>query len=102
MDRRWGGRGWGGGFVLRFPETEDAPAIDPIVLEPEEAAELVLRQLGSTALFAAKFRESAARALLLPRRRADGRTPRWQPRKRAYDLLRVASRDASFPILLAA
>jgi ATP-dependent Lhr-like helicase len=90
------------GFVLRFPETDEAPAIDPIVLEPEEAAELVLRQLGSTALFAAKFRESAARALLLPRRRADGRTPLWQQRKRAYDLLSVASRYASFPIVLEA
>jgi len=90
------------GFVLRFPETEEAPAIDPILLEPEEAAELVLRQLGSTALFAAKFREGAARALLLPRRRADGRTPLWQQRKRAYDLLSVASQYASFPIVLEA
>jgi ATP-dependent helicase Lhr and Lhr-like helicase len=90
------------GFVLRFPETEEAPAVEPILLEAEEAAELVLRQLGSTALFAAKFRESAARALLLPRRRADGRTPLWQQRKRAYDLLSVASRYASFPILLEA
>jgi len=62
------------GFVLRFPETDEAPAIDSILLGSEEAAELVLRQLGSTVLFAAKFRESAARALLLPRRRADGRT----------------------------
>jgi ATP-dependent helicase Lhr and Lhr-like helicase len=90
------------GFVLRFAETEEAPAIEPILLEAEEAAELVLRQLGSTALFAAKFRESAARALLLPRRRADGRTPLWQQRKRAYDLLSVASQYASFPIVLEA
>jgi ATP-dependent Lhr-like helicase len=90
------------GFVLRFPETDDAPVIDPILLEAEEAAELVQQQLGSTALFAAKFRESAARALLLPRRRADGRTPLWQQRKRAYDLLSVASRYPSFPILLEA
>jgi ATP-dependent Lhr-like helicase len=90
------------GFVLRFPETDEAPAIDSILLEPEEAAELVMRQLGSTALFAAKFRESAARALLLPRRRADGRTPLWQQRKRAYDLLSVASQYASFPIVLEA
>lgn len=90
------------GFVLRFPETEEAPAIEPILLEAEEAAELVLRQLGSSALFAAKFRESAARALLLPRRRADGRTPLWQQRKRAYDLLSVASQYASFPIVLEA
>ena len=90
------------GFVLRFPETDEAPAVEPILLEPEEAAELVLRQLGSTALFAAKFRESAARALLLPRRRAEGRTPLWQQRKRAYDLLSVASQYASFPIVLEA
>ena len=90
------------GFVLRFPETDEPPTVDHILLEPEEAAELVLRQLGSTALFAAKFRESASRALLLPRRRADGRTPLWQQRKRAYDLLSVASRYASFPILLEA
>ena len=90
------------GFVLRFPETEEAPAIEAILLQPEEAAELVLQQLGSTALFAAKFRESAARALLLPRRRADGRTPLWQQRKRSYDLLSVASRYPSFPILLEA
>ena len=62
----------------------------------------VLRQLGGTALFAAKFRESAARALLLPRRRAQGRAPLWQQRKRAYDLLAVASRYASFPMLLEA
>ena len=78
------------GFVLRFPESDEPPTVDHLLLEPEEAAELVLRQLGSTALFAAKFRESASRALLLPRRRADGRTPLWQQRKRAYDLLSVA------------
>jgi ATP-dependent Lhr-like helicase len=90
------------GFVVRFPETDEPPSADHFLLEPEEAAELVLRQLGSTALFAAKFRESASRALLLPRRRADGRTPLWQQRKRAYDLLSVAARYASFPILLEA
>jgi ATP-dependent helicase Lhr and Lhr-like helicase len=90
------------GFCLRFPETDEAPDVEQMMLEPEEAAELVLQQLESTALFAAKFRESAARALLLPRRRADGRTPLWHQRKRAYDLLSVASQYASFPILLEA
>src|SRR5438270_474113 len=90
------------GFVLRFPETDSAPDIEPLLLEPAEAADLILQQLGSTALFAAKFRESASRALLLPRRRAEGRTPLWQQRKRAYDLLSVASRYRSFPILLEA
>ena len=90
------------GFVLRFPESDAPPDTDALLMEPEEAADLVMRQLGSTALFAAKFREAASRALLLPRRRADGRTPLWQQRKRAYDLLSVASRYASFPILLEA
>ena len=88
------------GFVLRFPETDTAPDVAQLLPEPEEAAELVQRQLGATALFAAKFRENAARALLLPRRRAAGRTPLWQQRKRASDLLSVAAQYASFPILL--
>ena len=55
-----------GRLCAALSRDREAPAIDPILLEPEEAAELVMRQLGSTALFAAKFRESAARALLLP------------------------------------
>ena len=61
---------------------------------------LVVRQLGSTALFAAKFRENAARSLLLPKRRPGMRTPLWQQRKRSADLLAVASRYGSFPVLL--
>jgi ATP-dependent helicase Lhr and Lhr-like helicase len=90
------------GFVLRFPDTDAAPDPDLLLLDAAEAMDLVLKQLGSTALFAAKFRESAARALLLPRRRAQGRAPLWQQRKRAYDLLAVAARYPSFPMLLEA
>jgi ATP-dependent helicase Lhr and Lhr-like helicase len=90
------------GFVLRFPDTDAAPDPDLLLLDPQEATGLVLRQLGATALFAAKFRESAARALLLPRRRAQGRSSLWQQRKRAHDLLSVASRYPSFPMLLEA
>ena len=94
---------WGDdGFVLRFPDSDAAPDSELILIDAEEATDLVLRQLSGTALFAAKFRESAARALLLPRRRAQGRAPLWQQRKRAYDLLSVASRYPSFPILLEA
>ena len=90
------------GFVVRFPETETPP--DPALLLPasDEAEALVVRQLGGTALFAAKFREAAARALLLPRRRPGGRTPLWQQRKRAADLLGVAARFGSFPMILEA
>ena len=88
------------GFVIRMPDTEtplDTPWLLP---SPSEFRDLVLRQLGATSLFAAKFRECASRALLLPRRRLGARTPLWQQRKRAADLLSVASRYASFPILL--
>jgi len=90
------------GFVLRFPETDEPPSVEPFLLAPEEAATLVVQNLNTTSMFAAKFRESASRALLLPRRRMDGRTPLWQQRKRAYDLLRVASRYAEFPMILEA
>ena len=94
---------WGDdGFVLRFPDTDDPPDSDWILVESAEAMQLVLRQLGSTALFAGRFREAAGRALLLPRRRADQRSPLWQLRKRSYDLLSVASRYPSFPLLLEA
>ncbi len=94
---------WGDdGFVLRFPDTDEPPDSDWIVVESAEAMQLVLRQLGSTALFAGRFREAAGRALLLPRRRADQRSPLWQLRKRSYDLLSVASRYPSFPLLLEA
>ncbi len=92
---------WGDdGFVMRFPDTDEPPDPDWFLVESAEAMQLVLRQLGSTALFAGRFREAAGRALLLPRRRADQRSPLWQLRKRSYDLLSVASRYPSFPLLL--
>jgi ATP-dependent Lhr-like helicase len=90
------------GFVVRFPETDDPPEPTLMVPSAEEVESLVVRHLGGTALFAAKFREAAARALLLPKRRPGGRSPLWQQRKRAADLLGVASRYGSFPMLLEA
>src|SRR6185436_13723856 len=63
---------------------------------------VVVKALGGTALFAGRFREAAARALLLPRRRPGQRTPLWMQRKRASDLLQAASRYGSFPIILEA
>jgi ATP-dependent Lhr-like helicase len=88
------------GFVLRIPDSDEEIASDELLPNPIEFQQLVLQQLGSTSLFAAKFREAASRALLLPRRRAGMRTPLWQQRKRAADLLAVAARFSSFPILL--
>jgi ATP-dependent Lhr-like helicase len=92
---------WGDdGFVVRFPEADAPP--DPALMlpDPDEVEGQILRQLGSTALFAARFREAAGRALLLPRRRPGARAPLWQQRKRAADLLSVAARFGSFPIIL--
>jgi ATP-dependent helicase Lhr and Lhr-like helicase len=73
-----------------------------LAFDPEGVDDVVLAELPGTALFASRFRESAARALLLPRRRPDRRTPLWQQRQRSADLLAVAGRYPSFPILLEA
>ncbi|MEA2634087.1 MAG: ATP-dependent helicase Lhr and Lhr-like helicase [Chloroflexota bacterium] len=88
------------GFALRLPEADRAPDIDDLLLDPEEVRELVTSQLHGSALFASRFRENAARALLLPRRRPGERTPLWQQRQRSHDLLQVASKHAEFPILM--
>ncbi len=90
------------GFVLRFPDADSPPDARLFLPSVEELEALVLRQLGSTSLFAAKFREIASRALLLPKRRPGIRAPLWQLRKRAQDLLAVASQFNSFPMLLEA
>lgn len=92
---------WGDdGIVLRLPEAADELPIDELVIDPDDIDELVLSSLPQTSLFSARFRECAARALLLPRRRPDRRTPLWQQRQRAADLLAVAAKYPSFPILL--
>ncbi|MGH9102599.1 MAG: DEAD/DEAH box helicase, partial [Acidimicrobiales bacterium] len=88
------------GIVLRLSEADETPPLELVALDPAEVEELVVSQLGGSALFAGRFRESAARALLLPRRRPGGRTPLWQQRQRAADLLAVASRYGSFPVLV--
>jgi ATP-dependent Lhr-like helicase len=92
---------WGDdGFVVRFPDVDQPPDPRLLLPDPDEVQPLVVRQLGATALFAAKFRENAARSLLLPKRRPGMRAPLWQQRKRSADLLAVASRYGSFPVLL--
>jgi ATP-dependent Lhr-like helicase len=92
---------WGDdGFVVRFPDVDQPPDPRLLLPDPDQVQALVVRQLGATALFASKFRENAARSLLLPKRRPGQRAPLWQQRKRAADLLAVASRYGSFPVLL--
>jgi ATP-dependent Lhr-like helicase len=90
------------GIVLRLPESIDELPDDELLIDPDEIEELIVEQLPSTAMFASRFRECAARALLLPKRRPDQRTPLWQQRQRSADLLSVAGRYPSFPILLEA
>jgi ATP-dependent Lhr-like helicase len=92
------------GIAIRLPEGEveaDPAAVEALLFpEPDEIEDLVVGGVATSALFAARFRENAARALLLPRRRPGTRTPLWQQRQRAADLLAVASRYGSFPILV--
>jgi len=88
------------GIAFRFPDADEIPGIAELTLEPEEVRFLLEDHLANTALFAARFREAAGRALLLPKRRPGSRTPLWQQRRRAADLLSVARQFGSFPIIL--
>ncbi len=88
------------GFALRFPDAERPPDLEDVLLDPDEVTELVTAQLHGSALFASRFRENAARALLLPRRRPGQRTPLWMQRQKSADLLQVAGGHPDFPILI--
>src|SRR6266545_1523129 len=91
------------GIVVRLPDTaEDPPGADLVAFDPDEIAQLVEETVGTSALFAARFRECAARALLLPRRDPRRRQPLWQQRQRSAQLLDVAREYADFPITLEA
>jgi ATP-dependent Lhr-like helicase len=90
------------GIVIRLPESEERIPVEDLLFDPEDVEELVVAQLPGSPLFTTLFREAAARALLLPRRMPGRRTPLWQQRQRGADLLRVASRYPTFPILLEA
>ncbi len=91
------------GIVIRIPETDaEPPTGELIVFEPDEIDDLVTSEVGGSALFASRFRECAARALLLPRRDPGRRSPLWQQRQRSAQLLEVAAKYPSFPIVLEA
>lgn len=108
------------GIVLRLPDTGDswlegssdgtgglggdAPVVpvEDLLLDPDEVLDAVRDELGGSVMFASRFREAAARALLLPRRRPDRRQPLWQQRQRSAQLLSVASQYPEFPIVLEA
>ena len=88
------------GIALHFPDADVAPPLADLVLEPDELEDLLLAELSQSALYGARFRENAARALLIPRRRPGQRTPLWQQRLKAQGLLQVARRYPQFPIVL--
>ncbi len=88
------------GIALRLPDVAEPPGEDLLLIDPDELDDLLMDGLGGSAMFASHFRENAARALLLPRRRPGQRTPLWMQRQRSSDLLTVASRYGSFPIIL--
>ncbi|MDK6493899.1 ATP-dependent helicase [Corynebacterium coyleae] len=88
------------GIVLRLPQGEKEPDGAIFQFDADEIADIVTEQVGHSALFASRFRECAARALLLPRRNPGKRAPLWQQRQRAEQLLDVARNYPSFPIIL--
>ncbi len=103
------------GIVVRLPDlgdswaeaataadTETPVSAEELLIDPGEVLEVVRRELGGSVMFAARFREAAARALLLPRRRPDRRSPLWQQRQRSAQLLAVAAQFPEFPIVLEA
>ncbi len=96
------------GIVLRLPDALDAegadvlPSAEDVLFDPDEVEALVIAEVGGSALFASRFRECAARSLLLPRRDPRRRTPLWQQRQRSAQLLTVAAQYERFPVVLEA
>ena len=88
------------GIVVHLPDADEPPDADLVLLEPDEIEDLVVRELGGSALFGARFRENAARSLLLPRAYPGKRTPLWQQRLKSQNLLEVAKDFPRFPVIL--
>ena len=89
------------GIIVRIPDAEaEPPGAELFVFDPDELEVLVTQEVGGSALFASRFRECAARALLMPRMNPNKRTPLWQQRQRSAQLLEVARRHPTFPVIL--
>ena len=86
------------GIVVHLPDADEPPRRDLVLLEPDEIEDLVVRELGGSALFGARFRENAARSLLIPRAYPGKRTPLWQQRLKSQSLLEVAKDFPRFPV----
>jgi len=88
------------GIIVHLPDADEPPGADLLLLEPDDIEDRVVAELGSSALFGARFRENAGRALLIPRAYPGKRTPLWQQRLKSQSLLEVAKRYGDFPIVL--
>ncbi|MEV4775792.1 ATP-dependent helicase [Microbacterium sp. LWH12-1.2] len=89
------------GIIVRIPDAEaEPPGAELFVFDPAELEQLVTEEVGGSALFASRFRECAARALLMPRTNPNRRSPLWQQRQRSAQLLEVARRHPTFPVIL--
>ncbi|MBX7188718.1 MAG: DEAD/DEAH box helicase, partial [Solirubrobacterales bacterium] len=88
------------GIAVHLPDADEPPSADLVLIEPDELEDLVVRELGSSALFGARFRENAARSLLIPRAYPGKRTPLWQQRLKSQSLLEVAQDFPRFPVIL--
>jgi ATP-dependent Lhr-like helicase len=88
------------GMLFRFPNLDEPPDTAELLLDADEMEETLIGEVGDSALFASRFREAAARSLLLPKRRPGTRTPLWQQRRRAASLLEVTRKHGSFPVVL--
>jgi ATP-dependent helicase Lhr and Lhr-like helicase len=88
------------GIAFHLPDADAPPPTDELLPDPDELDDLVVQEVGQTALFGSRFRENAGRALLIPRRRPGERTPLWQQRLKAQSLLQVARKYPAFPIVL--
>jgi len=89
------------GIIVRIPDADaEPPGAELFVFDPDELEQLVTQEVGGSALFASRFRECAARSLLMPRMNPNKRTPLWQQRQRSAQLLEVARRHPTFPVIL--
>jgi ATP-dependent helicase Lhr and Lhr-like helicase len=88
------------GIIVHLPDADEPPGPELMLIEPDRLEDLVVGELGGSALFGARFRENAGRALLIPRAYPGRRTPLWQQRLKSQTLLEVAKRYAQFPIVL--
>jgi ATP-dependent helicase Lhr and Lhr-like helicase len=88
------------GIIVHLPDADEPPGADLVLIDPDELEDVVVAELGTSALFGARFRENAGRALLIPRAYPGKRTPLWQQRLKSQSLLEVARRYAQFPIVL--